>query len=190
MSGKTSDAMVQGMFMGASLLRSLVEKVVALGGFPEQIHYLTTKRGQETLDELAEIIVKSSWKIPASLMQRLAFQNSLEEWGIEDAERDKYFFWASLELEKNFGIPTRRFGDFDSEEAEGDIPLEVTRQLSSMKVVPRKPIVVIIDEEEYVVVSIDEDQVLVPGESYPPLDKVVRHDWIRVASAKYFDLTR
>ncbi|MEK7194629.1 MAG: hypothetical protein AAB660_03000 [Patescibacteria group bacterium] len=101
--------MVQGLGLAMEFLRRLIIRVVERGGYEEMIHFLTTERGDETIKQIADLIIRSPWRVPASLIQRLAAEQSRKEGGDEKyVERDRRFLWVNV-LQK-LGVPILSFG--------------------------------------------------------------------------------
>lgn len=181
--------MVDGMFMGAALLKALFEELMVLGGYPEMIHYLTTEHGKDTVKKLAEVIVASEWRVPASLMQQLTYKESMACEADDDPEvalGDSLFYWA-LVLKSFPHIPVLSFqipGGVDYDYP--SLPQEVIGQILN-QVATKKPLVVTMDGEEYVLVMASHYN-LMPGVVI--LKEVGEIDVISLAPAKFFDLNR
>jgi hypothetical protein len=179
---RTPTSLAAGLGMAMAFLQKLTDQIVALGGYEEMLQFLTTERGLPTVQKIAELIVKSDWRVPRSLVERLTATRSREEWGDGHVEFDMRFSWQMANLEKRFGIPTIGFGDGH----ELPIPRELNEQLVGKPI--RYPLIVEWMGEPYVVVgfapSAQEDtcRVGLIMESPP--------EAISVAPAGYFDLNR
>ncbi len=175
---KKSDVsiLVRGLGMGMAFLQVLTEELVAAGGFEEMIHFITKETARPLARKIAELIVKSDWKIPRSLMERLAGEESLEgNDGGQYYEWDKRFNWLSI-MDKTFGIPVV---GFNPEYREPPVPEEVARQIVGKP--STYPMIVQWAGEPHVVVAIYPDWEI--GESVPECI-----DAIALAPVKYFNL--
>lgn len=181
---QTASALVDGMFMGAAFLKALTDEVVALGGYAEQIHFLTTERGKELLYRIAELIAKAEWRVPRSLMERLI---TLET-GIRSM--DRYHWWGLVLNGTKYGlkVPERYFDANNNRELGFEpIPQEVVDQLRGM-IRPADVIVIQLDGEDHVVTQLEAKA---PEEIGKPLfTRDEELEFVDLAPAKYFDLTR
>jgi hypothetical protein len=183
----TATAIVDGMFMGASLLRGLADAVTAHGGHVEQLHFLQTERGAEVLDKVAEIIAKSEWRIPRSLMERLVL-NSQSSGDV--CPGDELFWWNKVLNDdvNHLKVPVRNFDHSENRGIKaGSVPEEIFDQLRGQKFGPG-PLTVMLEDEEYIVVQISAGGSTRPGEVI--FEKNEDLEYIDLAPAKYFDLTR
>ena len=177
----SSSALVSGLGMAMAFIQSLVNEVVALGGFEEMLHPLTREHGQPIIRKLAEVIVKSEWKIPRSLVERLAVAESLKQWGTDYQEFDQCFFWDIIGLTDRFGVPVISFSN--DEGSDMPIPSELIEQLVGRNVT--YPMILTWNGELYVVASICND-------SHWEIGKIYNGtlSWLKLPPAKYFDLER
>ncbi len=189
MSRKSSpDVMVTGMIMGGNLLRKLVERVVENGGHPEMIHFLTTERGEETLDKLAELIVGSPWQIPRSLMEKLTIEHG-HKYG-EFNDTDIYHWWERVldDLSYGLNVPELSFDHSYHRNVEAEpCPQEILDQLRG-RIRPADVIIVTFKGEEYIVTQLQAEASEDIG------DPLFTHDeelqFVDLAPLRYFDLTR
>lgn len=185
--------LVSGLGMGMAFLRALVDEVIKQGGFDEMIHALSldTEQAHETIRKLAKVIVKSKWRIPRSLMERLARSESAESSNTEHyppeavqclLEHDTKFWWNLVELEAKFGIPVISVGD---PLERGLIPDSLSSQI--MNKVVTYPLIVEWEGEPHVVVGGTGDgwEILREGEN---CSKIPNH--LTLTPARYFDLER
>jgi len=187
MSSKNSPSqLVSGLGMGMAFLQALINEVRALGGFDEMIHYLSTERGLPTVKALAEVIVKSEWRIPGSLLQRLA-NEYYREYGEDQyvgpiVISDGYFRWGVI-LD-NLMVPSLAFGPVPIQPA--PIPEEIKKQIVGVPL--RYPMLVNYEGREYAVCMIvgPEDETEI-GKPYFTGD---RDEEIGLAETKYFDFSR
>lgn len=182
------DAMVKGMIMGANLLRKLVERVVEKGGHPEMIHFLTTDRGEETLEKLAEVILMSPWQIPRSLMERL----TVEYGGVygEFRDTDIYDWWGRILNEGTYHleVPELFFDhNCDRETGAQPCPQEVIDQLRG-RIRPADVIIVKLNGEDYIVTQIGVGAPEKIGEPLFTRDEEL--EYVDLAPLRFFDLTR
>lgn len=176
----SSSVLVSGFSMGMAFIQFLVNEIVALGGFEEMLHPLTREHGRPIVKKLAEVIVKSEWRVPRSLMERLAATESMRQWGTVYQEDDRFFFWDIVGLTKRFGIPVVAF---NNDCGDKPIPAEITEQIKG-KVVTY-PMVLIWDREHHIVVSVSSNGPWKLGEVNS--DSLIA---IKLAPSKYFDLER
>jgi hypothetical protein len=190
------DAMVDGMFMGASLLKKILDAIVAHGGHREQLHYLTSDRAAETISSIGKLIAEAPWKIPSSLMEMLAYDQSVHQFGPKHAAYDRFHHW-SLVTHK-LGIEsalTFRGHEADNECCKYEpLPEEILEQLQRMSF-ESKPLVVQWQQNEHVIVSLTVDGKTDRESGSYPLDQPVLETGATVAHlsivpAIYFDLTR
>jgi len=96
-SKNSSSTLVSGLGMGMAFIQSLVNEIVVLGGFEEMLHPLTREHGQPIIKRLAEMIVRSEWKVPRSLVECLAIKKSLDNYSDGSfVEFDKHFWWDQM----------------------------------------------------------------------------------------------
>lgn len=175
--------------------------VVLKGGYPEQIHFLTTQRGQETVGKLAELIVTSPWKIPRSFIEDLAYKDSMKSDGDGYSLYDRYHFWNRVGLAREFGIAVTSFrglGDHGSCDCDFDlVPQEILDQLCQ-KQHEEKPLIVRWNDENYVVVDVNrryfkEREGVGDGDrplGFPVLIHERELNHVSLAPVRYFDMTR
>lgn len=179
------DAMVDGMFMGASLLKNLLDMVIEQGGYPEQLHYLTTERGRENLKKVADCICECPWRVPRSLMEELSAKESIRL-GYDSYESDRYHFWSLAADE--LGISTITFRDTTDHArncgcAHDLIPQELVEQLQGKRL-EKQTLVVTLNGEEYVVMSMSANDAV--GNVFDKNE----FDHISLTPANHFDMTR
>lgn len=180
---QTASALVDGMFMGAALLKSLADKVIEKGGHSEQLHFLTTEAGEETLEKLAEIIVLSEWRIPRSLMEKLVLSSG------EVCPGDQWYWWDKVlnDSVHHLKVPVRYFDHRERREIGAEtVPRELLNQLRGLTF-EEKPLIVTLDDEEYIIVEIMTNLGTLTGRSGISEDDL---GYVNLAPAKYFDLTR
>ena len=174
--------MVQGLGLAMEFIRLLTTKVVEKGGVEEMIHFLTTNRGTETLDRIADVIVKAPWQVPLSLIERLAYEKSLEWCDLETAEHDRKNNWMPALQE--LGIPFLAFADQQDGWGDGRLafPEQIVDQLRGKEW--RYPQLVNYDGNEYVVCQSDfkEGQVID--------DNSFAHTLLAIVERKFIDLSR
>jgi hypothetical protein len=143
MSAKNEVAlMVRGLGLAMDFIRRLIAKVVERGGYEEMIHFLTTERGEETLDAVADLIVKAPWRVPRSLIERLAMVMAIEN----DLGRPQDW-WTSALAELN--IPVLYFG---TSLGHPPVPNEIKEQL--VGIVLTQGLQVKLNGTEYFLISI------------------------------------
>lgn len=181
--------LVSGLGMAMAFLQALINEVKALGGFDEMIHYLSTERGLPTVKAIAELIVKSEWKIPGSLLRRLA-EDHWRQYGEPDEypadSTDGLFLWGVV-LD-DFGIETKHFGGPSGSGSEGTIPDEIRNQIVGVPL--RYPMFLTFKGLEYVVctVCLESDAPLQVGSVVYTGDDP--EEGVTIVESKYFDFTR
>lgn len=170
--------MIQGLGLGMRFLTLLLEKIIEKGGYEEMLHFLTTDRGGDTLDKIAQLVVDSPWKIPRSLMEKLAAQESIMQNGCGDyTGYDSKYYWEPV-LD-HFGLEALCFNDHEG--TKNPIPDSIKQQLVGSNL--SYPLLVNWDGEPQVVVQI------VDGPDLPE-DKIGQLLVVNIVPAKYFDLER
>lgn len=167
--------MVRGMGMAMAFIQILEDEIVEAGGFKEMIHFLTKKAGRPLAKKIAELIVKTKWQIPLSLVERLARKKSIAEYDTKTAEWDKRWWWARVL--GDLGVPMIGFHpDIGGE----PVPNAISDQLVGKPAT--YPMIVQWNDEPHVVVGIQ-----------APFDDVGEVIFeapfsIDLAPAKYFNL--
>ena len=121
-------AMVSGLGMAMRFLIRLIEAIEKNGGFAEMLQAISADNpnAEETIDALAKIIVKSEWRVPRSLVEKLTVEEVKKNgWSGSELDWHRMFFWEFAQLTERFGIPITRFG----EEGEPPISKEIEQQL-------------------------------------------------------------
>lgn len=106
MAKNTVPQMVSGLGIAMSLITKLCDALNARGGREEMLHFLTTEMGQPNLEKVAELIASLPWRVPMSVVRRMARECALES-DPEYASTDENFFWEPA-LQK-LKIPYIRF---------------------------------------------------------------------------------
>ncbi|MDP2741253.1 MAG: hypothetical protein Q8O66_01015 [bacterium] len=136
----------------------MTEEITAAGGFEETIHFLSMDMARPICKKIAEVIVKSDWRIPRSMMERLAAEQSIKNYGGNDfVEYDKRYQWCSvLDLCDCFTVPILRFGDLKVRPGKNILPLseEILNQIVGKPAA--YPMIVVWNHEPHVVVQIIE----------------------------------
>lgn len=177
----SASTLVSGLGMGMRLLQLLVNEVVSLGGYDEMLHFLTTERDEarDAIKKIAELIVKIEWRIPRSLMERLAEEDSVNQNRTSDyVEEDKRFAWGSI-CDK-FEIPLLVFNEHGGLE-DVKLPLELERQLINKPL--KYPMIVMFEGKEYILCAIGGGEM----ESGKTLEGGT---YFGFAETRYFDLER
>lgn len=180
----TSD-LISGLGMAMSFLQRLVNEITKQGGYEEMLHVLSTDQGKTTLEEVAKVIVKAQWKVPRSLIERLAGEVSLQAFADGAyVEHDSYFSWETVGLEEQFGIPVVRFAG-NNERGLAPIPTVIWEQLKTKEVT--HPMILDFNGEPHVVVGVTID-----GEGHWRIGELASgpYDTLSISPAKYFDLNR
>lgn len=139
--------MVQGLGLAIEFIRRLVAKVTERGGYEEMIHFLATERGEETLNQIADLIVTAPWRVPRSLIERLAAEVSIEQYGPKPEDQHPEDFWGYV-LENLLKVPVVSFvGESEI------IPDEIKNQLLGHPLVQGSTI--IHDGREYLLIGLD-----------------------------------
>ena len=187
MANKTSaSTLAKGLGMAMAFLQALTEEIVAAGGFEEMIHFLTTEQARPLCKQIAEFIVNLPWRIPRSLMERLAWETSTKENGsTESAPQDSLWYWKCIDLTEKFGIPVTVFhNDAHSEPHAGPIPKDILEQIVGKKA--SYPMTVDWNGESYVIV----DGLSFCSEVGETISDNGINATLAIAPAKYFDLER
>jgi len=171
----SSSDLVSGLGMAMAFIQALVNEIVARGGFEEMLHMLTTEHGKPVVKQLAEFIMKSPWRIPRSLVERLVAAGSSD--GEMFVDRDVRFNWNIIDLEMTFRIPVVHF------RSPLPVPGSITNQLGG-KII-QYPVVVDWNNEQYIIVSCP-DGSLELGEIYDGGEM----EFLALVPTKYFDLER
>ncbi|MEK7551962.1 MAG: hypothetical protein AAB534_00950 [Patescibacteria group bacterium] len=180
-SKNSSSSLVSGLGMAMVFIQALVNEIVRLGGFEEMLHFLTSERGKDIVTKLAQVIVDSPWRVPRTLIEKLAREKSAKEY--EDAaEYDSRFWWNILDLESTFKIPVIRF---DPSCGSPPPPEKILDQLRGKEIC--YPLIVEWEGEPHVVVSIGHGYDMEVGVKHPDDFGL---EYISLAPAKYFDLER
>ena len=174
--------MVSGLGMGMRLISSLVTELKERGGHEEMLHFLTTEDGRENLSKIADLIASLPWRVPKSVLMRMAREYAHEEWK-DPPIADEYFFWGCV-LQR-LDIPYITFRN--DEEASGDEHLvsELREQLHGK--MAGAGLVVHWRDEDYVLTEIDFfDSDIGPYD----LINIDRVNYAHLASARYIDVSR
>lgn len=172
--------MIRGLGLAMRLISSLTDEIKTRGGHEEMLHFLTTERGKQNLAKVADLIVSLEWRVPKSLMMRLARELCLENGFAEHAEFDSHIRW--LPLLKGLGIPdvsfttNTRLGDFNEYLDDAILDQLIGRPLVAGLTFKW-------NETEYVVVDF--------GEPEPKIGTTIQKrdiDWLHGAPVEYFDL--
>src|SRR3989344_3157373 len=135
--------LVRGLGMGMAFLQALTEEIVAAGGFEEMIHFLTKERARPICKKIAEMVVKSKWQIPRSLMEQLVVESG--EVDANYLETDKRYRWEIV-----LGIIKFGEGLYASPGASA-VPQLVLNQIEGKKAA--YPMIVQWENEPHVVVN-------------------------------------
>ncbi len=184
---KSPSMLADGMGMGMAFVQLLVNELVAQGGFEEMLHPLTSERGQQIIRQVAKLIIESGWRVPRTLVERLATEKSRNELGVSGdirfIEWDKHFEWNSLDLKKAFGIPVFSFS-YESGSPHQPVPFEISEQIVGKRI--EYPLLVQWAGQPHVVVNLFvESDDLEIGKVFG--GKLLN---MSLAPAKYFDLER
>jgi len=185
MSKKDPNCLTSGMTMAVDFLSQFHKRIVANDGSTLLIHHMTLPASAEKLDELAKFAVSQHFPVPRSELESRARKQASEEWDNPEVHEEvSRFFWDILDLEREYGIPTKRFGRkyFEGAERDGPIPNEVIKQLSS-KIV-KYPLILHFVDEPHVVVAINAGTKV--GDELRSFGD--EDDYVHLAPAKYFDL--
>lgn len=180
---KDVSEMVSGMGMALRLLTSLEKKVVERGGNSAMLHFLTTSLGEENLDQIANLIVSLKWRVPKSIVMRLAKEISIRQNGETYAVSDELFFWEPALMELK--IPYVRFANDNSGNGmnEWDEPLEQLQDQLSGKLL-KSGMILIWDDMPHIVSSIGihgGEPITDTDLSFPDID------FVHLTSIEYID---
>ncbi len=184
----TSSDLVSGLGMAMALLQRLVNAVVAQGGYEEMLHGLSKDYSTPIINEIAAVIVSKKWRIPRSLVERLAAAESLRL--IPDSaranEHDRRFAWDNIGLTERFGIPVVSFTQrLDQAPDATPMPAEIAKQLAGKSAITY-PMILEWNGEPHVVVR----EIHSSGMDWTVGEVPQSEDYERLdlAPAKYFDL--
>jgi len=170
--------LVSGLGMGMQFLQTLVNEIVKQGGHPEMLYgmCLPNDTARELVAKIASVIVKSEWRIPRSLLERLAPEDNEEMFGSGKPNHR----WGWRPTVEKLGIPMLYFSN-DSGTDSPFIPTEIVRQIVGKPFVC--PLFVKYDGEEYLVIdgSVFDSEV---GVVYTE----IQYDDLHIAPARYFDM--
>ena len=185
MANKKTDVsiLVRGLGMGMAFLQALTEEIVAAGGFEEMVHFLTKEHARPTCKKIAEMIVKSPWQIPRSVMERLTrvVAYDKDRYGDESTfERDKRYNWVYMltHFQYDFGVPILFFGHDNSGREAAALTKELLDQIVGKPAT--YPMIISWKGESHVVVGI--------ADGFEEGEIVQGTDWLAIAPAKYFNL--
>jgi len=149
------------------------------------LHSLSGEHGKAIVAQLAKLIVQSPWKVPRTLIEKLAVDMSRIA-SRDHLEHDRRFLWDIIDLKRNFKIPVIAFSDNWQMDTITPIPQKLVRQLRNMEI--EYPLMVAWNNEPHVVVrySTESGEELQIGQRHDNLDLV----GLSLAPAKYFDLER
>lgn len=136
--GKEVPQMVRGLGMAMRLISSLNDELKERGGHEEMLHFLTTESGRDNLRKVADLIVSLQWRVPKSVVMKLAREWSIAEYGGAHVSTDEYFFWEPT-LQK-LGIPYTRFVDPQQVSAESYSLDELREQLEGKTATAGMPV--------------------------------------------------
>jgi hypothetical protein len=173
--------------MAINLLDVLREEIVKAGGYPEMLHFLTKDYARPIAAKIAEVIVKSEWRVPWSLIQRLAKEKVGRTTDPEHYEHDCAFWWGSLaEIEDNFGIQEEIFtleADQHGQPHYHDVVPEIHEQIAGKRL--SSPFFVQWNGERHVVTYLD--VLRVDGREPKVGDQAKEVIQVRIAPASRFN---
>ena len=89
--------MVRGLSMAVRLITNLTDEIKVRGGYEEILYFLTTDAGKENLSKVADLLVSLKWRLPKSLIMRLARERSISDHSEqEEVEWDTNFDWIRV----------------------------------------------------------------------------------------------
>lgn len=177
MRSSKASVLVRGLSMAIKFIEILIEEIENLGGFAEMLHFVTKEQGRPLAKKIAEVIVGSEWRVPFSLILRLARE-------AEDDILHGPCWWGSLARIERFGIEPVGYATKEHRDVATGIEHQDLQPSLAQQVIGKQltcPFFVEWEGERCVVTTLDCDYDLRLGDEITALNAI----WI--APARYFN---